>query len=482
MTDARPKFSRNIDAVVHLSSHHTTNMPLFALPVAETADATGSRLHLATGGRRKQRQTQQSSSDELSLSDNDDFSASTNPLSLTPAEFAQYQLAGLRLDDDLPRVNGFPHRGLPFRPIDGEDKRSKKRQGKRSTTTKYTAAGKNCRKKKGSALRSRHLNVLTAILHKCLLDSDIPRAKRAYAMLIRTQISGQGVDIRNSGYWGIGAELLMRSSQANEDRNTEVLGQQDGKNQTPEPWSDKGGRAKAKEYYEWLILQYPYRKQFDKSVTDIDFWPAMLGCEIYGIQLEHKKRERQIECEENGCKDGNGSDDVEDDGEEITRNGDFTASQNRRARRRAERVERHWKLREELRQTSLEATKSLAARMDDLMIPAPFSNNHSLLRLRGMLALYIGDLSVQAAPIEVEDEDSDGRLSGTLRSERGRYAETRALYRQRMSAHKLGKAKQEEYQAAADHWFAKIQYDGGWLPGMLRRTDNDDINHHDFFT
>ncbi|KAH9221398.1 hypothetical protein DL95DRAFT_382293, partial [Leptodontidium sp. 2 PMI_412] len=97
-------------------------MPLFALPLApssttQNADSKTSRVKfsdLPVRKRKRPRATEESSDDENSSLDGESAApAATNPLSLTPLEIAQYQLAGLELDEELPEVKGFPHRALP---------------------------------------------------------------------------------------------------------------------------------------------------------------------------------------------------------------------------------------------------------------------------------------------------------------------------------------------------------------------------------
>jgi len=459
-------------------------MPLFALPLAETSHASNSRLHLASGSHEKRKHSRaHHSSDEDSISENDEpFPASsTNPLSLAPEEIAQYQLAGLNLNEDLPRGKYFPHRGLVGPSVEEDEKRSRKGKEKDITTVRESEDD-SLRKKKGPALRSQHLSVLTAVLQKCLMDGDIPRATRAFAILIRTQFGGHAVDIRSSGYWGIGAELLVRSMDQTDTLDiTEDIegGEERARTSKKMAWGTKEGLAKAKDYYEWLILEYPYKRQWDSAVTAIDFWPAMLGCEIYGIQLEHKEELQKIEAEEEHASD---DEDVESDNAEISQEDvsedAFTISQKRKARHRNRVRQRLWLRREDIRRTTLKASESLAARMDEMMNPPPFSDNHALLRLRGMVALYIGDLSVPALPIEEDDESEDQAPSRSLRSGRGRDPESRALHRQHLADHELGKTKREEEIAHANDLFERIRHDGGWLQENLGISAEDYQSDH----
>ncbi|KAL2127690.1 hypothetical protein VTI74DRAFT_10305 [Chaetomium olivicolor] len=62
----------------------------------------------------------------------------------------------------------------------------------------------------------------------------------------------------------------------------------------------------------------------------------------------------------------------------------------------------------ELRMAALGRMKDVAERMDTVMETAPFSRDPELLRLRAMVALYMGDLYVPPAP-RSETEDREGK-------------------------------------------------------------------------
>ncbi|KAH8593034.1 hypothetical protein B0O99DRAFT_628684 [Bisporella sp. PMI_857] len=477
-------------------------MPLFALPLADTSNATNSRLKYSSISREKSSQAESpQQSEEDDQSDNDElFSlpASTNPLSLTPAEIAQYKLAGLSIDEDIPRVKDFPHRGLPIRTAENAAKPSQKGKEKASTDADLNADDEEDEKriynKKGPALRLQHLGVLTAILQRCLKEGDIPRATRAFAMLIRMQFGGHATDIRSSGYWAIGAELLVRSMDhrkeeelvAENEQGNINIGDDATQKRRRTRWGTKEGLEKAKEYYEWLILQYPYKRQWNNSVTAIDFWPAMLSCEIYGIQQDHAEGMEKIEeAEELLANDDepiteSSNEDEEEDEEDAANDGGFTASQRRKARRRRRKEEDFWQQREDVRVIALQASEELAARMDVMMNPLPYSDSHILLRLRGMVALYIGDLSVPAPPLELEEEDSDDGPSLNLRSRHGEDTERRLLHRQRQIDHEQGRKRQDEERSRAKELFTKIRDDGGFVGGTISTLfAGDDEESHD---
>jgi len=482
-------------------------MPLFALPLPPTATTSRSRTQFSDLPIRKRKRLPSptfSDNDEQSLLDAepDTLPASiTNPLSLTPDEIAQYKLAGLELNERVPGVKDFPHRGLGERfsakpkptPKDLKGKGKEKELDETHEGEGNEGAGEEevaKKKERGPLLRLQHLGVLTAILHRCLLEGDIPRASRAWAMLIRAEVGGHAIDIRGSGYWGIGAELLVRSldrfnrRKRNDDEIDSEDQDQDGNEEVEgvgeKRWGTKEGLEKAKDYYERLILQYPYKRQFHGSVSALDFWPAMLGCEVYGIQYERKEGLRRAVEKEEGEEDGLGSESEQSEEglDEEEDDGGFVAEEGRKLRRRRRKDERLWRERDEIRQTALAASEKIAARMDELMTAPPYSDSHVLLRLRGMIALYIGHLSVPALPVE-EDDETEGAemLERQIRlGTGGSDTERRLLWRQRLAEHEKGKKKQQEERTRAKKLFDRIRADGGRVGGNLSALDDDDDN------
>jgi hypothetical protein len=338
-------------------------------------------------------------------------------------------------------------------------------------------------------LRMHHLGVLTTILHRCLLEGDIQRANRAWAMLLRAQVNGKGVNIRSSGYWGIGAELLMRGGErrirgggfrqgheseepesgSSDSESGQEGGSKDGESYgaTEGRWGTAAGLEKTKEYFERLILQHPYKRQYHNSVSALDFWPAMLGCEVYGIQFEQKEALKKIEAEEED-EDVHVEDEMSDEDETVGHddpNEYMVAQQRKEARQQDRRKEVFWRKRDEVRQTALSATQKVAARMDELMTSPPFSDSHALHRLRGMIALYIGDLSVPALLDEEEDEDRDDQdLEDSRRNIWGtdeKLAGRRLLIRQRRVEHERGLVQRAEERLRARKAFEKALKDGG---------------------
>ncbi|KAH8804732.1 hypothetical protein F5884DRAFT_679840 [Xylogone sp. PMI_703] len=511
-------------------------MPLYALPIYRPSLYSTQDPHLrqdqhhqpASSSSKKRKRNEHSpstspsppSSSENEDADGDEdeddadtrslYAASTNPLSLTPDEIMQYRLAGLELDEVLPsqRVKGFPHRGLPGH-IDGEDENEDIdviKQGEDEFDDDEEGDGsisvkqRKRRQDRGPRLRRHHLVVLTTLLHRCLAEGDLERAGRAWALLLRAELGGLPIDIRNTGFWGIGAELLIRGQKkrgehastghndiedSHPDEDGEVVRERkrdtSSQDSAPKRWGTPEGLEKAKEYYERLILQYPYMRQFSNAVSALDFWPAMLGCEIYGIQFTQKGALWKISKEEERDKNDDNEDEDTYSGEDVANEEDhgadyqdddyddgFSFQERRQARRRAKRAHRRWEQREGVRKTALEAAETLANRIDELMTTLPYSDSHVLLRLRGMLALYVGDLSIPELPPDEIDDDHEQQSQNSRLDSSQNDAERRIARRQRETERQRGVQKQEEEKEHARRLFQKILDEGGSIGGSIQ--------------
>ena len=493
-------------------------MPIYAVPIVTTSGAPRSRAQFSSIPVRNKRK--RAASPTPSLSDDDDdaqsqhsrskAAASTNPLSLTPAEVVQYRLAGLELDEQIPKAKAknWPHSGLATEPThirrrdfavefkgkgkevintnDNDDEGL--RSGEDSDRRMAEMSEERAKDQPPPGLRLQHLEVLTAILQRCLLDGDIPRATRAWSMLVRAQVGGHAMDLRASGYWAIGAELLSRSGEKlpaknprprdnvdsdEDEQDGQVPPQEIEPNSDPTRYGTAAGLERAKDYYEKLILQHPYNRQWKDNVSALDFWPAMVGCEIYSIQHEQKAclrmvtLDKELEDEdENALSSPSVTEPETDEGHED--DDSYAIEHRRKAGSRGGREERRWQEREKIRKTALVAYEKLAARLDDLLTTLPYSDSHTMLRLRGMLALCIGDLMVPVRPPgSIEEEETEEHPARRTRSDlRGKNTEGRLLLRQRLAEHKRAKSKQREQHIRAGKLFERIKMAGGRKEGV----------------
>lgn len=259
-----------------------------------------------------------------------------------------------------------------------------------------------------TGLRKQHLAVLVAILHKCLLKGDYLRAGRAWGMLLRSENRGRPFDVRSHGRWGIGAEILLfrdgqlkqKQKQMKSERETGAEQHLDTndtdelRNHRQASFFTQEGFYKAKDYYERLILQYPYRKHSPNATSALHFYPAMFGLWIYAVQ-ENNKRILATSQESN----------------DSTVGGDSDASTDTTAK-------------------TMRDASEIAARLDELLVSPPYSDQTELWRLRGMVALWMADLidgGLGKRNISEEDDDSrmeidqPGDLSEAEQAQRGEF-------------------------------------------------------------
>src|SRR5690242_3199393 len=113
--------------------------------------------------------------------------------SFAPTELAQLRVAGLLPDDDyhVP-PSPFPHAPASVaKPYLGTAKIQKELAAppSRLFTVNSTASrgDHSSRPTESGNLRRRHLDVLSTVMHTCLLQGDYDRAGRAWGMILRTQ-------------------------------------------------------------------------------------------------------------------------------------------------------------------------------------------------------------------------------------------------------------------------------------------------------
>ncbi|KAM5468238.1 hypothetical protein MauCBS54593_004979 [Microsporum audouinii] len=330
------------------------------------------------------------------------------PLILSPGEAHQYRISGLPNYRELPG-GGFPHKaGLEdLHSTDSDDESedndygdnttapaSKRRNKNRIINSRqrieedlsqlnpplYLAGGNPTKK---NTLRLRHLSVVTTILHRCLMEGDYVRAGRALGLILRDNFGGHPADVRSSGRWATGAEILLWNGSGGSEPEdvTEGLGKM-GKSSG---WFTRAGFERAREYYERLIIQYQYRKMAPNALSPLHFYPAMFGLWISVAQEESRLARKNAELADSldvsvtgsgGCYDPNlgMQDDLE--GQKLTTGNSelITAA----------------------RTKELEDARQIAVQMDELLVSPPFSDSHELLRLRGMVSQWIGDLYVSS--------------------------------------------------------------------------------------
>lgn len=245
--------------------------------------------------------------------------------------------------------------------------------------------GESLNKSSGiTSLRKSHLEILSTVLHRCLLEQDYGRAGRAWGMLLRTFASGRvPIDLRNHGRWGIGAEILLRRKPGATANNTAGL-QSEQESLNPDVFSERGFEW-ARDYYERLILQYPYRKISPHALDERSFYPAMFSLWIFEV-CEKSKRTREKAQEITGRSRSRS----------MSVGGPLSDISSIVA------VDEDSILAEELARA-----REIAARLDQLVASPPFDKQASLLQLRGDVALWMSVLLSGKFGDEDDDDDWD---------------------------------------------------------------------------
>lgn len=240
-------------------------------------------------------------------------------------------------------------------------------------------------------LRQRHLAVVTVILHRCVLEGDYIRAGRAWGMLLRAEQGGHSTDLRSNGRWGLGAEILLqRDRQLPKEEH--AIDNTSGQHDTSEFIGEGGtsfsseGFEKAKDYYERLVLQYPYRKAFPAATGPPDFYFAMFGLWIYTVQEQRSLKLASIAKAAGEVSDGSIS-------------GSDPGSHGPRRR-------------EEIRGNTLQRAQEIGTCLKELLLSPPYSDNSRFQSLQNMVTLWISDLSAVDPPSQIgSDVDDDGGSS-----------------------------------------------------------------------
>ena len=364
---------------------------------------------------RKRKRSSVSSDEEFTASEADTHSSPRKPGSLVSGSMAtsvpstavitplrrelavQYQAAGQLFDDELLGVK-FPHAPLSRMAISPSvESRTAVKDELATLQPPLTRiklpfsinpdvpeSGEN------SSLRQKHLDNITAVVYRCVLEGDFLRAGRAWGILLRAEKSGRGMDIRQTDRWGLGAEIIIKRASGGEGKASGYAEDIAQKQPTEHSrrWLSDEGFENVKDYYERLILQYPYRKANPTATSALDFYPAMFGLWLYVVQDHYKSTITTAE--------------------KAVRDSTYSSTETRKtmcASPSPESLNREQvaKIRSETLQRGIE----IASRLDELLVSPPYSDDSRLWRLRGMVALWIADIWVFALPSPADAESSD---------------------------------------------------------------------------
>ncbi|KAF7560781.1 hypothetical protein G7046_g3365 [Stylonectria norvegica] len=308
---------------------------------------------------------------------------SINPFSYTPGTILQFSHAGLSETDANPLnyVPQFPHRSL--------DHHSAGRNVESDSDGEADDDAQTEKKKAPPRRPGGHFDALLQSVHRFLDDGAVDEAARAYGLLLQLRPHGVSVDVRHHSIWALGAEILMRHGEK-KVKSDEARAKA---TQRPKRWGSAANMNKVKAYFDTLIQQHPYDYKHPRSVSAVDFWLALLGCEMYNTHTEHIMA---LERLENVPEDWD--EETETTEEPYDPDGSFGAGEARLDQRR-----------EAVRLQALTAMRDLTKRMDGLMEDLPYSKNQHFLRLRAMAALYVADLVVPVADVSTLDMEEAHR-------------------------------------------------------------------------
>lgn len=265
------------------------------------------------------------------------------------------------------------------------------------------------------SFRRRHLAALTTILHRCMSEGDYCRAGRAWAILVRFEINGHSLDIRNDDQWGTGAEILYQRSILldGKPRDNELSNPPkddkyqnhglDGTGLKLKRLHSRSCFQETQEYYERLTLQYPYQKTFSNAVNVLDFWPASYALWIRSL---HDRHGRSSKFAKPLCSKS------KNDIHQMANPIETTSL--------ASPIVKNCQRMVEVDRVALRHGNDIAERLDELLSSPPHSDDPRLWSIRGMVALWVADLSITPVPsasgtnssIEEDDQmiNNDGEV------------------------------------------------------------------------
>ncbi|KAK0714613.1 hypothetical protein B0H67DRAFT_451834, partial [Lasiosphaeris hirsuta] len=366
-----------------------------------------------------------------------------NPLSHPPDILKQFIPAGHPADQPLPSAVHpyFPHRPIPdpddaaaggqsafsspppseatSPPAsvwggteaggDGDD------EGGWESEVREAAAAAAFAEKQSRAYR-KHVGCLATALQRFLAAGDVAAARRVFGLLARARVYGKSVDLRFDRYWEYGTEILMRAGEGwgpvDEDEDEEDVRLE----------RIAANLKQVKTYYTALIRQHPWNSRHHlEHYGSLDFYPSLFSCEMEGVHTEHARGLKRLEREHEAAS-WNGSDHDMDFDHQHDRDPldlDYPMEGRGSPLAGVDDSQSEMRLQREkdgLRLHTLERMKELTKRMDDIMLPPPFNKDSELLRLRGMAALYMGDLSVPIAPQSQEEQIEGEQARANLRA------------------------------------------------------------------
>lgn len=202
------------------------------------------------------------------------------------------------------------------------------------------------------------------------MRGDYHRAGRAWKLILSLGRGNMKIDERAHSRWGIAAELHLHANRSDEHAS----GAQSSK-ANDAMFSEEGFKA-ARMYYERLILEHPFQQSHPKATSALTFYPAMFSLWIYEVSQASRAAIAAAETPDSA---------EETESEEAS---DSEDNPNRHVTRREARILA-------ARTDELRRAREIAARLDDLLASPHYDKRPDLLHLRGMVAVWVGDLVAQ---------------------------------------------------------------------------------------
>jgi len=400
--------------------------------------------------KRKRDEESGSSDAERPSSDSDDDAKPYSVRASAPSvnKTDPYHVAGLSREHPLPRYP-FPHA-----PVKSADVPRRSSQEELAAVNPPLYVPKVEVDDQSTSLKRRHLDNITVILHRCMLKGDWERASRAWGLLARTEIAGLGIDVRQHGRWGIGAEILMRREKAkvpeqsaaarrSSEDDTSLLHDEVSDSPTNQPahrFADEGFKL-AREYYERLVLQYPYTPHTQHTINAKVFYPALFDIWVYEVQARYQRLRDEASRARRSSSHSIASDNADEHAS--------TAYQDLASREIAD-------------------ATPIAERLDELLLSPPYDVSEPLLRLRGMMGLWMSDLYRSLA--NVHHKKPDASSSSPVGGYPNEYADRVATAQNRQKA--------SAERRRAKELLAKVEATGGDESAgvALRLADAGDVS------
>lgn len=300
----------------------------------------------------------------------------------------QFALAGLSECDKDPRLSAkqFPHQRLD---LEEDEKR------------KSGPKGGQQRSRLRDDDRKGHLDVMLRATEQFLAQGDVAKAAKAFGIILQLRPRTQSIDIRLHNLWSIGAEILTRQRERLKDLNQHLPEQSNpgqsghASQMVKSQWNASSSMSEINSYFEILIRQYAYDHKLPHKLSALDFWLALLSCELSNIYTEHlggiarlgkeiKLLQHTDPAHQYSLMSASPS--TNEPGQPDFENRDFEPQYESKE---------DWikKQKEAVCQRTLRGLRDINLRMDKLMDQLPYSKNAHFLQLKEMTSLLSADLA-----------------------------------------------------------------------------------------